>query len=299
MSITSINTYTDFQGLAQLKAEAKANSPEALRETARQFETIFVQMMLKSMRDATASMADEEGLLDNDQSKQYMEMFDQQLALDLTKNKGIGLADILVRQLGGEVAEKEKPNVLSIQRFQERVAAIQPSAVISDQAEFSPKTPDVFIRELWPYAQNAAKKIGVDAKVLVAQAALETGWGQEMIRHEDGRNSFNLFAIKANSAWQGSQVNSRTHEYEQGQKVQRTESFRAYDSLAQSFTDYANFIQSNPRYQGALEKAHNSAAYLDSLVQAGYATDPEYSSKIQSIMSGDRFSEAIDQLKLG
>lgn len=299
MSITSTNTYNDFQGLAQLKAEAKANSPEALRETARQFETIFVQMMLKSMRDATASMADEEGLLDNDQSKQYMEMFDQQLALDLTKNKGIGLADILVRQLGGEVAEKEKPNVLSMQRFQEHVAAIQPSAVISDQTEFSPKNPEVFIRELWSHAQNAAEKIGVDAKVLVAQAALETGWGQEMIRHEDGRNSFNLFAIKANSAWQGDQVNSRTHEYEQGQKVQRTESFRAYDSLAQSFTDYVDFIQSNPRYQGALEKAHNSAAYLNSLVQAGYATDPEYANKIQSIMSGDRFSEAIDQLKLG
>ncbi len=299
MSITSTNTYTDFQGLAQLKAEAKANSPEALRETARQFETIFVQMMLKSMRDATASMADEEGLLDNDQSKQYMEMFDQQLALDLTKNKGIGLADILVRQLGGEVADKEKPNVLSMQRFQERVAAIQPSAVLSDKTEFSPKNPEVFIRELWPHAQRAAEKIGVDAKVLVAQAALETGWGKEMIRHEDGRNSFNLFAIKANSAWQGSQVNSRTHEYEQGQKVQRIEPFRAYDSIAQSFLDYADFIQSNPRYQGALDKAHNSAAYLDSLVQAGYATDPEYSSKIQSIMSGDRFSEAIDQLKLG
>jgi len=294
MAISSTNTYTDFQGLAQLKADAKANSPEALRETARQFETIFVQMMLKSMRDASASMGGEDGLLDSDQSKQYMEMFDKQLALDLTKHKGIGLADILVRQLGGDVP-MEKTNSLSVSRFQ----AIQPTVASSSNVEFSPENPKDFIRELWPYAQDAAKKIGLDAKVLVAQAALETGWGQDMIRHGDGRNSFNLFGIKANSAWQGDQVISLTREYEQGQKVQRTEPFRAYESLNQSFTDYVDFVQSNPRYQGAMKNAHDPEAYLDALAKSGYATDPEYANKIQSIMSRDSFSAAINQLKSG
>ncbi len=294
MSISSTNTYTDFQGLAQLKADARANSPEALREAARQFETIFVQMMLKSMRDATASMGGEEGLLDSDQSKQYMEMFDQQLALDLTKNQGIGLADILVRQLGGEAAI-EKTNALSLSRFQ----ALQPTVASSNHAAFSPENPKDFIRELWPHAQSAAKKIGLDAKVLVAQAALETGWGQDMIRHDDGRNSFNLFGIKANSAWQGDQVSRLTSEYEQGKKVQRTEPFRAYESLAQSFADYVDFVQSNPRYQNAMNKTQDSEAYLHALAASGYATDPEYANKIQSIMSRDSFSTAINQLGMG
>jgi len=250
------------------------------------------------MRDATESMGGEEGLLDSDQSKQYMEMFDKQLALDLTKHQGIGLADILVRQLGGDVAV-EKTNPLSMERFQARIAAIQPTAANLNKLEFSPKNPDSFIRELWPHAQNAAKKIGLDAKVLVAQAALETGWGQDMVRHSDGRNSFNLFGIKANSTWQGGQVKSLTHEYEQGTKVQRTEPFRAYESLAQSFTDYVDFVQSNPRYQGAMNNTHDSEAYLNALAASGYATDPEYANKIQSIMSRDSFVAAIDQLKAG
>ena len=306
MAISSTNTYTDFQGLAQLKAEG--DTPEAIRETARQFETIFVQMMMKSMRDASASMSDEEGLMDNDQTKQYMEMFDKQLALDLTKNKGIGLADILVRQLGGvpsnsnsEVApfSLEKANTLSMHRLQERVAAVHPAAAMNERAEFAPKNPNAFIRELWPHAKNAAKEMGVEPQVLIAQAALETGWGQEMIRHDDGRNSFNMFGIKANSAWQGGRVTVTTSEYEQGHKIQSAEPFRAYDSIAESFTDYIDFVQSNPRYQGAMDNAHNAEAYLDSLAESGYATDPAYSHKIQSIMSRESFSEAIEHLKLG
>ena len=141
----------------------------------------------------------------------------------------------------------------------------------------------LFISQLLPYAQHAAKELGVDANVLIAQAALETGWGQSVIKDSQDENSFNLFNIKADKSWQGKQTRVSTMEYEGGVAKTELAGFRTYASYKQSFDDYVNFIKSNPRYSEALKHASNAERYVRELQKAGYATDPHYAEKIMSI----------------
>jgi flagellar protein FlgJ len=328
--------YTDFQGLARLKAEASKQTPEAIQETARQFEALFVQTMLKAMRDASPG----EGLGESDQTEFYRDMYDQQMALHMVKGRGLGIADMLVPSLGGQGSDAETPlepvsgvsglkevsrpvvvdtgpaqplitqsatgpivrlqGAVPVQALVDTSGLAGEGALVSNMSDekWRPETPEEFIRDLLPHARKGAAELGVKAGVLIAQAALETGWGQKVIRHADGRSSFNLFGIKADAGWSGDKVTVATLEYEDGLAAKQRAAFRSYDSLAGAVSGYVDFLRSNPRYQGALEQAADPNAYLDGLKAAGYATDPAYAEKIKAIMNQDSFEANTGTLAL-
>lgn len=294
--IAATDVYTDFQGLARLKAEAKQQSPEALRKVAEQFESIFLNMMLKSMREANLG----EGIFDNDQSKFYNEMFDQQIAVTLAKRRSVGLADVLMRQLSPDPAAKSGvhpllpsgPNIPSL--LKPLSMPILPQALTQPtQPTFRPSSPHDFVNTVLPVAQKAAQTLGVEPIALIAQAALETGWGQAVPRYADGSSSHNLFGIKADASWKGKTVGVTTVEYVEGIAQRRQEAFRAYDSFEDSFSDYANFLRTNPRYSQALQSGGDSARFVEELQSAGYATDPQYANKLKSIMQGAVLNQAV------
>jgi flagellar protein FlgJ len=264
---TNINFFADFQGLAALKNDAKQQAPEALKEAARQFESLFTQMLLKSMREANKSFG-EDSMFGSDQADMYQDMFDDQMALQMSKGKGLGLAEMLVRQLqGGSLSS---------------APAAQSAAPTAEAAEPSK---DDFIRNMRPHAERAAREIGVDPDALLAQAALETGWGRSVPCNANGECSFNLFGIKAGSRWSGATVNVPTLEFEEGVAVRKFERFRAYDSPADSFRDYAALIGGSSRYANARGTGENVAAFASALQQGGYATDPNYAQKIADVAS--------------
>lgn len=327
MTTTPADTgvYTDLQGLTRLKAAVRGNSPEAGRTVAKQFEALFIQMMLKSMREA--SMGDE--LFGSDQVNTYRDMFDQQLSLSLANGSGIGLANTMLQQLGGRGTPQSSDtdtrakteNTFAARRFSgtasplSRPAApeLRPSFVGPKQQDVAPlfplshdattnpvanlDTPENFIQSLWPHAERAAHNLGVQPEVLLAQAALETGWGQSVIGMA-GASSHNLFNIKADPSWDGRRVSVPTLEYMNGIAVKRNDAFRAYDSYAASFDDYVDFLRENPRYGSALRQAADPQAFVQSLQKAGYATDPRYAQKITSILHSDTMSGAVDKLKI-
>lgn len=295
--LASSNIYTDFQGLVKLRHQARNNDPQAIRETAQQFEGLFIQMMLKSMRQT----AQGEGLFDSDQVKFYQQMLDQQVSLDLSKGQGIGLAKVLYRQLGGEseAATAPKPLVQPYSLPARIHNRIEPSfaserIVSPDWNELSPKE---FVQRLWPHAVTAGDSLGVQPEVVIAQAALETGWGHHIVNNTGGDSSHNLFGIKADRHWRGPQMSVRTLEYKDGLAVPTRAAFRAYGSIASSFEDYVSFLQGNPRYASALEQTHDPSRFLQALQEAGYATDPKYAQKVRSIMSMDALQETASSLK--
>lgn len=283
-SPSSSSIYTDFSALTQLQADVRhdGQSPEAIEEVARQFEAIFTQMMLKSMRDAGSG---EGGLFDNDQSRMYREMFDKQVSLSLAEGRGIGLKEILIRQLGGadEIVEgRASINAIPLPT---------PTAIRNGHRAARIESPEAFVAMMRPEAEKAAEKLGVAPEVLISQSALETGWGKAIIQDPAGNNSFNLFGIKADTRWSGPRVAVPTIEYENGVATRKFEMFRAYQSYAESFEDYVDFIKSSPRYENALLVAAEPRQYLASLQQAGYATDPEYAIKINKIMDSNVIRE--------
>lgn len=300
----SINTrqdsVTDFQGLQSLRAMTSKSSPEALEKVAEQFEGIFLQMMLKSMRQA--SMGD--GLLDNDQSKMYQELFDQQIALNMASKRQAGIANALIRQLQ-EPAPAKEPNALldvgSLLKYRPGTKPINEN--IADQQvhqgtnDFA--TRQDFMNKLWPLAEHHAAKLGLDPKVMLAQVALETGWGRAIIKDANGNSSHNLFNIKADERWSGDRTTISTLEFEGGVGVQKRAAFRNYPDYESSFADYVRFLQENPRYREALANAGDGTAFVHALHQAGYATDPEYSNKINSILARKEFGNAVVELKNG
>jgi flagellar protein FlgJ len=268
---SNINFFADFQGLASLKNDAKGQAPTALKEAARQFESLFTQMLLKSMREANKSFG-EDSLFGSDQGDMYQDMFDDQIAMQLSKGKGLGLADMLVRQLQGGVQSTETTSA---------PASSAPAA--NSQALTTSK--EDFLRQLRPHAEQAARELGVDANALLAQAALETGWGRSVPCNANGDCSFNLFGIKAGSQWSGATVNVPTLEFEAGIPVRKVERFRAYDSPADSFRDYAALIRDSSRYASARGAGDNVEAFATALQQGGYATDPHYAQKIAAVAS--------------
>jgi flagellar protein FlgJ len=297
MNTPSASVYTDFQGLASLKGKAQKDSAGSLDEVARQFESLFVQMMVKSMRQASLG----EGALDSDQSLFYRDMYDQQLSLHLANSGGLGLTEVIKRQLGGETGAPETKGI-DLDGYRHRpVPMAKPLASVAPPKagridEPEPASPEEFVRQLWPLAQEAAAKLGQEPHALIAQAALETGWGRHMIRRPDGSSSHNLFNIKADHRWDGERASVDTLEYEQGAAVKKKANFRAYGSYRDSFNDYVEFLRSSPRYQGALDETQGGG-YFAELQKAGYATDPNYAEKISSVMSGREMTQALAQLK--
>jgi len=285
-SPTNASFYADFSGLASLKRDAVKEDPQALRAAAKQFEALFTQMMLKSMR--AASFGD--SMVDSKDTEFYRDMYDQQLAVEMSKGKGMGLADMLVRQLSS--TGLAKPGAVDGQNAAKSAQGTNalPSTVNSQPATASasadawpPNSPADFVRQLWPHAQAAGRELGVDPTTLIAHAALETGWGKKIPQASDGQCSFNLFGIKAGGQWNGASVGVPTLEYENGVASKRTERFRAYDSPADCLKDYASLIKQNGRYANALGTGNDAAAFATALQQGGYATDPNYADKLTAV----------------
>lgn len=294
-----VNNYTDLQALSALKKDAKANDPKALREAARQFESVFMRMMLKSMRDASPgdSIAG-----DSQQGDFYQGMFDDQLALHLSQGKGMGLADLLVQQLQRQSqsvplqqADKQPINLPSTDKAPLPVSKGEGTAIPMPDASKAlplptnraPTVPtaanrEAFIRTYLPEAQKVGAQLGIDAHSILAQAALETSWGQSLPRDANGNMSNNLFGIKA-SAHTANAVTSNTIEFEAGVASAKNERFRAYDSTSGSFRDYAALIGNNPRYSAALGTGGDVRAFATALQRGGYATDPDYARKVEAV----------------
>ncbi len=286
-NFSSAKTYTEFSGLHELKLAAKNDSPEALEEVAEQFEAFFLKLMLKQMRDANLG----EGIFDSDQSKLYQDMMDQQLALNLSGQKSFGIADSIIRQLQNTVKSGENSKELNPlpqrTQFHRTMLKLSPELKTNNttinKSDF--KTPEDFIATMRPYAEAAADELGIPVNVLLAQSALETGWGNKVIQHSDGKNSHNLFGIKADERWNGQQVNVSSLEYNDGKAKREFSNFRVYESYKQSFDDYVDFIKSNDRYRTALQNNDNAEGYIKALQDAGYATDPHYASKVIDIIN--------------
>ena len=282
--LSSAKIYTEFSGLQKLKLAAKNSSPEALEEVANQFEAFFMKMMLKQMRDANLG----EGIFDSQQSRLYQDMMDQQMALNLSEKRIFGIAESIVKQLehtlqnninGKETRGNLNPLPERID-FQNTMLKLS-TDINSKNKDF--QTPEEFIRKMRPYAEKAAKELGVPASILLAQSALETGWGNKVIQHGNGESSHNLFGIKADKRWDGPYVNVSSLEYVNGEAKREYSNFKVYDSYQHSFEDYVNFIKSNDRYQTALKHSANGETYIKALQEAGYATDPQYAKKVIEI----------------
>lgn len=292
---------TDFQQFTALRTEARDGRDAALREAAEQFEAIFLQTMLKSMRDA--SMGDP--IFGNSNaSETYQDLFDKQMAMEISGGPGLGFADLLVRQLGGGHRAGGDESGLAIGRELDR--AMEQAPAIGRRVPVEGTTerplwesPAEFVRKLWPYASRAADKLNVDPRALIAQAALETGWGKHVIADEKGRSSLNLFGIKASGGWQGDAVSVRTIEYRGGAARPEVASFRAYPSLAAGFDDYAELLGSNPRYESVLNRGDDVEGYAEALQDSGYATDPAYADKIKSLLGSETMGRALESLKFG
>ena len=380
--------YTDLNRLNNLKNGADRDSESNVRKVAQEFESVFLNQMLKSMRSANEVVA-QDSPFNSQTTKQFQDMYDQQLSVNLAKNGGgIGLADMMTRSMlkdagktpstevatnksavpatastanagasvamdmrralwdgkasqavavagsnGGASASERKdvsallnsrrlamPSKASAAQSQEALLAAAANTANGNSATAAnatnwkavqqlgtPATASVsgsarlnggsvaplgqtagksvfrtrqeFVDTMLPMAQEAAKKIGVDAHYLVAQAALETGWGKSIIRERDGSTSNNLFGIKAHSSWSGDVATTLTTEYRNGKASKEAADFRSYDSFKQSFDDYVSFLQSNDRYGKALAKGGDSSQFMHELQRAGYASDPQYARK--------------------
>lgn len=302
-----VRFYGDFNGLAQLRADAAAGSAAGgesagtAREAARQFEALFVQMMLKSMRDANAAFGDA------GKDTTYRDMFDQQISLEMTRGRGLGIAEALLRQIHvpEDAAGSPKPGTGALIPGFERLGVPArlpaPTSALAagpgTREDFRPGSREDFVRGIWPLARRAAAELGVDPRALVAQAALETGWGSRIIRGEDGRSGNNLFGIKADSRWTGPHVTVTTLEYEDGLPKPQRARFRAYPDLAAGFADYVSFLKDNPRYEQALRHGAEPSAWARQLEAAGYATDPRYAEKLQGILNGPALRDALGTVR--
>jgi len=265
---------TDFNQYTGLRAAAGQNDPAAIREVASQFEALFLQTMLKNMREASLG----DPIFGNsDQHEMYQEMMDQQLAVEMASGKGIGLADMLVRQLGGDTA-----------------AALSP---VEEPVTPAWSDPESFAQDIWPHAERAAGKLGVAPEAIVAHAALETGWGAHVMPDSNGASSFNLFGIKAGAGWTGNEVAKKTLEYDAGIPRYESARFRAYGDIEATFDDYAAFLVDNPRYEGVRGKGVNADGFAQALQASGYATDPAYADKLTRIMDGPTMQRVVAGLK--
>lgn len=279
----------DSKGLDALRQSAKDNSPESLKAAATQFEALFVGMLLKSMRQAGG----QEGMFDNEQSRMYTTMLDQQLSQKMA-SRGIGLADAMVRQLSQQSmlqalnsedgAMTSSLGAVNQYAFQQKNGVRPVQQGEGFDAVSSSRQVQEFTQKLSQHAAQVSASSGIPAKFMLGQAALESGWGRREIKGADGSLSHNLFGIKAGGSWHGKTVEAMTTEYVNGVGYQKIEKFRAYDSYADSFRDYAKLITENPRYQDVLRSAGDAVQFAQALQKAGYATDPAYAQKLTKVI---------------
>lgn len=314
---------TDFTQYSTLRAAASEDgrNPDVLREVAGQFEALFVQTLLKNMRDTSLG---DPIFGQSNQHDMYLEMLDKQMAVEMTRERGFGLSDVLVRQLLGNEASTNGIGQDGNQAFPigQRPSAPVPAAAESGEipaagspgrqtetgevpaAEFPADaadetrwaSPREFVEAIWPHARESARRVGVEPRAIVAQAALETGWGEHVMRDASGDSSYNLFGIKAGSDWQGATVTKPTLEYRDGVAYREQARFRAYESIGAAFDDYVNFLSGRPRYEAALASGGDGERFAVSLQEAGYATDPLYARKIKRVMQSETLESALESL---
>lgn len=290
----------DFKGLHQLKQLAQKDSEKAMPEVAKQFEGIFLQAMLKSMRQSS-SFLDEDSPFKSKSTEQYQDMLDSQYSLEMAKGKGIGLAQFLTRQLAqGKEKTKDAEQLLDTSRLQHPIAA-KPMQHITLKPEPSANEKsmvDQFVESVLPLAKKAAGLLGLDPKILIAQAALETGWGRFITQDEKGNNSNNLFNIKATGANGEQAVTVKTTEYIANTPIKTNALFKKYDTLEQSFQDYVSLIKGSGRYQEALAQTSSPASFISALHKAGFATDPNYSEKVMNVYDSKELQQALHRAGL-
>jgi len=278
--------YGDFSALAELKKEARAQSPDALRKAAQEFESLFTNMMLKSMRAASFGDA----LTGSSDMDFYQSMYDQQLATQLSKGKGMGLADMLVEQLTR--SQPTSTGVTATPGASSTGTSSAPAATAvaptnTSSTANAPTAQAKFVAEMLPHAEQAARKLGVSPELLVAHAALETGWGQHVPRNAGGDSSNNYFGIKANGAWRGSSVMNMTLEYQDGMSSTQQAAFRSYSSPRDTFADYSRVL-AQPRYAALHGAGSNGERFANALQAGGYATDPHYADKLRRVIASVR-----------
>jgi flagellar protein FlgJ len=334
VAINSPQVYTDLNSLNKIRVQSQTDKAAAMKSIAHQFESMMVQEMMKSMRQANEAFSSGD-MMASSEEKFYQDMFDSQLSLSLSQGRGFGIAEALLRQFRGKYAtgaeggaaakEAAAPAqvgaaVDSLQNVARRQAmqalanmpGVEATPELADavyklfqgEGEAEGKsaapvdaaaidgTPEGFVTTLRPVAERIAQQLGIDSRILLSQAALETGWGQKVLQRSGGASSFNFFNIKAGPDWQGATVTVPTIEYQNGVAVREVATFRAYRSPEESFSDYASLIAENPRYQQALARGGNATAYIRALAAAGYATDPRYADKVLAIFSSDQFDVA-------
>lgn len=307
----------DVQSAQDLRGQFAKNPQEGLKAAAQQFETMFLQMVMKSMRDTVP----DDGMLNSEQSKFYTSLLDQQMAQNLsTTGKGVGFAKLIEQQLGraqgagpADVAAgaaaaantaagalplaasdgrhlQYKPvlgNLPTSAAYPRADATAAPAA-----ASEAPASAKEFVNRVWPHAVEASRSTGVPPQFLVAHSALESGWGRGEIRRADGTASYNLFGIKAGKNWTGPSVEATTTEYVNGQPQQTVERFRAYGSYEEAFRDYASLLRNNARYSAVIG-SQDGTEFAKRLQQAGYATDPMYADKLSRIINGPALRQAL------
>jgi peptidoglycan hydrolase FlgJ len=259
---SAATTYTDVNGLAALKQNP--TSPQAIGAVAQQVEALFLQMMLKSMRDATAAEDP-----DSNEMGMYQDMFDKQVALSISQHADLGIAKLLKRQLTPHAGAANTPAMGTAQDL--------PAG----------HTQEDFVNRMLPPVRRVAGALNVDPQALLAQAALETGWGSRMPRNADGSSSNNMFGIKAGEEWSGARATADTVEVSNGVASTRRTAFRAYGSVEESVNDFGKLLASSPRYQEALRAGGDAQSYIAGIGKSGYATDPEYANKLNQILNSE------------
>ena len=321
MSTPPAAGYVDFTRFGGLRERSHSDAQAALHDVADEFESMFVESMLKASHEADS----DDGLFDSSEMKTYREMLDGQLAQSLARSQDFGFEAMLKKQFAGHLDEaagalhslsgglrKLPAGVPVTAPITAAGAAPDGTAVRTADTINAPRAradddrsapalaadggvnKQAFVALLAPHASVAARALGVAPRAIMAQAALESGWGRHVMRLADGRSSYNYFGLKAGPDWRGAVVKVPTTEFVGGRAVTVTATFRAYPDIASAFSDYVAFIGNNPRYQGALAQGANASQYARQLEAAGYATDPHYANKIMAILSGDGWDGARD-----
>jgi len=271
----------DAKSLDQLNHLAGKDQRAALKETARQFEALFMRELLKSMRDASMKS----GLMDNEATDLGTQLLDEQWAVKMTGMPG-GLAEMIERQLAQQAGAREPGDAAAPTVPGGPQMAPPPADRLSSPSVPQPTpTQASFVSQHRVAALQVQRESGIPAAFMIGQAAHETGWGRSEIRRADGSNSFNLFGIKAGPNWTGKVAEITTTEYINGEPRKVTAKFRAYESYAESFRDYARLISQSPRYSQVMDNLHSARAFASELQSAGYATDPRYADKLSRVIN--------------
>ncbi len=278
------------QSLDQVKLQAKKqDTHDGIKTAARQFEAYFLQLMLRTMRESVPK----DGLFDSEESRTFTDMFDQQMAQTVSQGKGLGMADVLLAQIERSLPKSaggvgvSQPTTYDIPLPTGATTGLMNGVLSANPVEAS--TSNEFIQKMQPYATAAAKTLGVPTETLLAQAAVESGWGKKELKTADGSNSYNVFNVKAGTQWTGSTTVKDVTEYMHGNMVKSSEKFRVYGSYDEAFADYAKLISGNSRYAKALNQ--DATGFVNGLQQGGFATDPNYASKIMGVVNSNSFRD--------